>query len=106
MFLASDGIHGLESCGDLDGTELGTYMLADIGPGKQWYGGSNVLEGVVLNGVFYFAAITRSPEVNCGAPMARAKGLSSLSTSCLDTTDPSPEGLTVAGNRLYFRTSR
>jgi ELWxxDGT repeat protein len=102
VFRASDGIHGTELWRS-DGTELGTYMLADIGPGKQGYGGS-VLQGAVLDGVFYFVG----DDGVSGSELWRTDGTREGTFLAVDIVPghagSEPGGLTVAGNRLYFRT--
>ena len=101
VFRASDGIHGTELWRS-DGTELGTYMLADIGPGKQGYG-SSVLQGAVLNGVFYFVG----DDGVSGSELWRTDGTREGTFLAVDIVPgyvgSEPGGLTVAGNRLYFR---
>ncbi len=105
VFLASDGIHGLEVWRS-DGTEAGTYMLADIGPGKQWYGGSAVFSGVVLDGVLYFAA----DDTVSGKELWRTDGTREGTFLAVDIVPgyagSDPDGLVVAGNRLYFSRER
>jgi len=102
VFLASDGVHGLEVWRS-DGTEAGTYLLSDIGPGKQWYGGSPVFSGVVLDGVLYFAA----DDTVSGKELWRTDGTREGTFLAADIVPgyagSDPDGLVVAGNRLYFR---
>jgi ELWxxDGT repeat protein len=104
VFLANDGIHGLELWRS-DGTDAGTYLLADIGPGKQAYGGSNVLEGAVLEGVLYFTA----DDAVSGSELWRTDGTREGTFLAADIMPgyegSSPADLTIAGNRLYFRLS-
>jgi ELWxxDGT repeat protein len=104
VFLADDGIHSLELWRS-DGTEFGTYMLADIGPGTQGWGGSPGLQGVLLDGVLYFAA---NDSVS-GNELWRTDGTREGTFLAVDIVPgyngSDPGGLTIAGNRLYFRAS-
>ena len=104
VFLGSDGIHGPEVWRS-DGTDAGTYMLADIGPGKQGFGGNAVFSSVVLDGVLYFAA----DDTVSGIELWRTDGTREGTYLAVDIVPgyagSGPEGLTVAGNRLYFSLS-
>ncbi len=97
--------HGVELWRS-DGTEAGTYMVADINSGNQSSDPGNFVEA---NGVLYFAASDGTSGADHGRELWRTDGTGAGTYMVVDINvgnlGSDPDNLTEVGGTLYFTAS-